>query len=204
MYLKIYSLSIENLTNFNMEVLNFFSFGSFKNLNNLKKEIEYQELVKKLKKREEYQIFDKIKEENEKIIIGKNVSKKSKVKNSKNTEDYHIKKTNENLKNLYQKLRKNILAFDRNIEIFYRKLYISFKINNRSFLSVIFLKKSLKVIFGKKEIKIYDTKKICKDISEKGHWGTGDYQFHIEDEKDFDYKFNLIKNFFDFVKTKKK
>ncbi len=47
-----------------------------------------------------------------------------------------------------------------------------------------------------------DKQKICRDISNIGTWGVGDFQFHIKDENNFDYQLDLIKQSFVFIKNK--
>ena len=196
---KIYYFSVEKLTDFNVEILETFEYG-FKNLKNLNDFIQLQKLNEKLKKKKANLVLSKIKEEKETEIL-KIDKPKPKIK-SKFTENHHLKKTSENFKNLYQKLKKNILDFDENIEISFQKLYISCKIKKHSFLSVVVMKTSLKINFGKKEMKLNDIQNICKDISNIGTWGTGDFQFYIKDENNFDYQLDLIKQSFEFIKNK--
>jgi predicted transport protein len=34
---------------------------------------------------------------------------------------------------------------------------------------------------------------LAEDVSEKGHWGNGDYQIQVETDKDLEYIMSLIK-----------
>lgn len=201
---KIYEFSVENLTDFNLDILKIFEFG-FKKLDKLNKIIQFQNLDKELNNKKESLILSKVKEIKEKepelLILEKQKPKQKSKKKGKYTEIYHTKKTSEKLQKLYEKLKQNVFEFDKNIEISFRKLYISFKINNRSFLEIIFLKKSLKCVFGRKKMQLDDFKNICKDISEVGSWGTGEFQFHIKDETYFDYKLDLIKKSYSYINT---
>ena len=36
-------------------------------------------------------------------------------------------------------------------------------------------------------------KKLAQDISNIGHWGNGDYQIQVEDDKDLEYIMSLVK-----------
>ena len=41
--------------------------------------------------------------------------------------------------------------------------------------------------------KIDDPKNLCIDVSEKGHWGNGDYIIELFSENDIDYCISLVK-----------
>ena len=38
-----------------------------------------------------------------------------------------------------------------------------------------------------------DFKKLARDVSNTGHWGNGDYEMTISDDKDIEYILSLIK-----------
>ena len=38
-----------------------------------------------------------------------------------------------------------------------------------------------------------DEKLIAKDVANVGHWGNGDYQIQVEDDKDLEYIMSLVK-----------
>ncbi len=127
---RIYHFSVENLTDFNVEILKTFEYG-FKNLRNLNDFIQYQAFKKKFDDKKENLVLSEIKEEKETEVLKKEKPKSN--RKSKYTENYHLDKISEKFKNLYQKLKKNILDFDENIEIDFLYNYISFKIKNHFF-----------------------------------------------------------------------
>lgn len=99
--------------------------------------------------------------------------------------------SNPNMKELYSKLKIEILNLS-NITFEPKKHYVAFK-HNTNVCDVI-LRKNKVVIFInvlKGQLKDVDNKTI--DVSEKGHWGNGDYLLEITDESEVPYAIYLIK-----------
>ncbi len=46
---------------------------------------------------------------------------------------------------------------------------------------------------GAKAGTLDDTKDIATDVSNTGHWGTGDYEVNVNSDKDLEYIMSLIK-----------
>lgn len=126
---------------------------------------------------------------NSKII--NNVSKEV----STPTEDFHINKSKnrpEWVKELYYTFKERILALD-NVEMKYRKQYISFR-KGRPFVDVVIYDKGLGMYINLKKGELEDFKSITQDLSQKGHWGNGDYFINItSSDIDVDYIMSLIK-----------
>lgn len=59
-------------------------------------------------------------------------------------------------------------------------MYIPFKINNTNVFDVSFLKYKLKIFINLPKGKLVDEKEYCRDISNLGHWGNGDYELIIQ------------------------
>jgi len=196
---RIYHFSVEKLTDFNVEILKTFEYG-FKNLKKIFKIIQFQNLDIELNNKKENLVLSEIKEEKETEVLKKEKPKSN--EQSKYTENDHLDKANEKFKNLYQKLKKNILDLDENIEIHFLSGYISFKIKKHSFFNIIIKKKFFKIHFGNKKMKLHDEQNICRDILNVRTLGVGDFQFHIKDENNFDYQLDLIKQSFVFIKNK--
>jgi len=70
---------------------------------------------------------------------------------------------------------------------------IGFRKDNKVFTDICILKNSLKIWINLKKGNLDDPKKIAKDVSEKGHWGNGEYQIQVETDKDLEYIMSLIK-----------
>ncbi len=109
------------------------------------------------------------------------------------TEEEHISKTNESIAELYQKFRQGIIQLADDVEIKPKKMDIGFRKDSKVFTDVCILKNSLKIWINLKKGKLDDPKKLAEDVSEKGHWGNGDYQIQVETDNDLQYIMSLIK-----------
>lgn len=107
------------------------------------------------------------------------------------TEEEHLSKVSENIRNIYEKLKNRILELD-DIDVEAKKLYIAFK-GSRNITDIEFHKNRLKIYINMKKDSLNDPLKIAKDISNKGHWGNGDYCVEINNEDDIDNIIPLIK-----------
>lgn len=109
------------------------------------------------------------------------------------TEEEHIQKTTELIAELYQKFRQGVIQLADDIEIKPKKMEIGFRKDSKVFTDICILKNSLKIWINLKKGKLDDPKKLAEDVSEKGHWGNGDYQIQVETDKDLEYIMSLIK-----------
>lgn len=109
------------------------------------------------------------------------------------TEEEHIQKTTELIAELYQKFRQGVLQLADEIEIKPKKMEIGFRKDSKVFTDICILKNSLKIWINLKKGKLDDPKQLAEDVSEKGHWGNGDYQIQVETDKDLEYIMSLIK-----------
>jgi predicted transport protein len=108
------------------------------------------------------------------------------------TEDDHTNRVSADLQELYFKFKSAILNLSDGIEMQPKKDYIAFK-KGKNISDITILKKSLKIWINLKKGKLDDPKKIMVDVSEKGHWGNGDYQVQVENDKDLEYIMSLVK-----------
>ena len=109
------------------------------------------------------------------------------------TEEEHIQKTTELIAELYQKFRQGVIQLADDIEIKPKKMEIGFRKDSKVFTDICILKNSLKLWINLKKGKLDDPKQLAEDVSEKGHWGNGDYQIQVETDKDLEYIMSLIK-----------
>lgn len=109
------------------------------------------------------------------------------------TEEEHIQKTTELIAELYQKFRQGVIQLADDIEIKPKKMEIGFRKDSKVFTDICILKNSLKIWINLKKGKLDDPKQLAEDVSEKGHWGNGDYQVQIDSDKDIEYIMSLIK-----------
>jgi predicted transport protein len=109
------------------------------------------------------------------------------------TEDEHLSKSSEAVAELYEKFRQGILQLADEIEIKPKKMEIGFRKESKVFTDICILKNSLKIWINLKKGKLDDPKHLAEDVSEKGHWGNGDYQIQVDTDKDLEYIMSLIK-----------
>lgn len=132
-------------------------------------------------------------------------SKQDKGKTEKLQQTYlvedHLKKSDDKTKKLFLKLREKIVSLDENIREEPKKLYIAYKVST-NFADVILYKNEIRITLNVKSGQLNDPHNIATDFTKpkKGHWGNGDYEVKLEDEKKFDAVFELIKQSYDLNK----
>lgn len=140
--------------------------------------VEFDKLSKNPNLKEEYT------PKNEKI---KDVINEIKVY----TEDYHLNKTTEKIKDLYQVLKNEILNLG-DIDIEYKKFYIAFKGNTNIADAEIYNSK-IKLFINMKKGTLNDQSNLTLDMSKVGHHANGDYAIEITSEEDIDNAIPLVK-----------
>ena len=128
-------------------------------------------------------------------IIGDNSVVKSVSKEVKlYTEEDHINQSKvlETTKQIYNDLKERILNIGGDIEIVPRKMYIGFK-RKTNFIDISFAKNELWCWINLKKGELDDPKGICRDISNIGHYGNGQYDLSIKQDSDLDYMMFIIK-----------
>jgi predicted transport protein len=108
------------------------------------------------------------------------------------SEQDHIERASDLTAELYEKFKAAILNLTVGIEVKTQKFYIAFK-KGKNVTDIAILKKSLKLFINVKAGQLDDPKKLAQDVSKIGHWGNGDYQIQVEDDKDMEYIMSLIK-----------
>lgn len=108
-------------------------------------------------------------------------------------EAYHLKDHCDDVLELYDSFKNAILALSPDLEITPQKLYIAFKRGKNNIVSIHLQNQSLKMWINAKKGFLDDLKNITKDVSQLGHWGTGDYEIIVSDSKYLEYIMSLIK-----------
>lgn len=107
------------------------------------------------------------------------------------TEDYHLNKTTEKIKNLYGILKNEILNLG-DIDIEYKKFYIAFKGTTNIADAEIYNSK-IKLFINMKKGTLNDQSNLILDMSKVGHHANGDYAIEITSEEDIDNAIPLVK-----------
>jgi len=112
------------------------------------------------------------------------------------SEDDHLQKANEEIKELYEKYKIALLNFD-DVDIKPQKFYIAFIKNKNNFVDFVIQKKALKITINLPRGELDDPKNISRDVSNIGKWGNGDYQIKVGNDKDFEYIISLVRQSYD-------
>jgi predicted transport protein len=109
------------------------------------------------------------------------------------SEDYHLNQSKvlDSTKELYNELKIRILNIGGDIEILPRKMYIVFK-KKTNFIDVFIGKSDLWCWINLKKGELDDPKGLCRDVSNIGHYGNGDYDITINSKSDLDYIMFLV------------
>jgi predicted transport protein len=109
------------------------------------------------------------------------------------TEEDHLTKPSDEIKELYELLRNRINALTDDVEVAPQKMYIAFRKDKKNFVYVHLQKKNIKIWLNAKWGEINEPKGIANNVSSKGHYGYGDYEIDMIDDSQLEYILSLIK-----------
>lgn len=124
-------------------------------------------------------------------------AKIEKDKSAYSLED-HGNLRSENLE-LFRRLEKRIYSLDASVKREIKKLTIAYKTIS-SFVDVIPQKGDLKLILNMRFDQLDDPEGICRDLTNKGHWGNGDVEARLVSEEQLDYVTSLIRQSYELHK----
>lgn len=116
------------------------------------------------------------------------------------TEQEHLNKSSDEIKELYDNLKAEILNIG-DIEMKPKKQYIAFASGN-NIVDIHLQQKAIKMWINVSKGKLDDNKNLTRDVSATGHWGNGDYELHLKNDEDLDYIVGLIKQSYKYNKNK--
>lgn len=108
------------------------------------------------------------------------------------TEDDLLTGGSDETRELYFKFKDGILNLADDIQVVANKQYIAFR-KNRNIVCMTIQKKQIRVWIGAKRGALDDAKGMATDVSNVGHWGTGDYEVNVNSDKDLEYIMSLVK-----------
>ena len=109
------------------------------------------------------------------------------------TEGNQLNNKSEEVVALYEKYKAAILNLTENIEVKPQKWYIAFKKDRRNICDIEIQKVGLKMTINLKKDELDDPKRIMRDISGVGHFGNGDYEIKVSNDKNLEYVMSLVK-----------
>ncbi|MEQ8908898.1 MAG: DUF5655 domain-containing protein [Vicingaceae bacterium] len=108
------------------------------------------------------------------------------------TEEDHLDGKPEETKELYEAFKDAILNLAEGIEVETKQTYIAFK-KGRNITDINIQKKQIKLHINLIKGKLDDPKKLTRDVSKIGIWGSGDYEIIVKDTKQIEYIMSLVK-----------
>lgn len=139
-------------------------------------------------------LFDKVNVSENKASINTLNRKDNKVTNEikKYKESRHLRKKSKKVKEIYEKIKENVSEYD-DVEIVVLKHYITVKTNKKNICEIALLKNQLKIWIDLKFEEINDPLNKVIDVSDIGHWGTGNCKIEISKIDDVPYFMELFK-----------
>lgn len=130
--------------------------------------------------------------------IFKELTKEDKNEIKVYTEEDHLSRASEALRETYEALKDKILELG-DIDIDVKKVYIAFK-GRRNIVDIEVMQKKLIAFINVKKGTLNDPMNILSDISNIGHHGNGDYNFDIYKQDDIDMIIPFIKKSYEINK----
>lgn len=107
------------------------------------------------------------------------------------SEEEHLIRTSSKVRELYKLFKEKIMTLGK-IIITPRKQHIAFK--SESKICDIVLRKNKMIIYVSIFAeKFKDPKKLVRDVSKIGHWGSGNHEISVSDEETLNYAIDLIR-----------
>jgi len=96
------------------------------------------------------------------------------------------------LREVFEVLRKEVLALDPCVSEEFMKLYVAYKAET-NFVDVVPLAKRLRLSINMPFVEIEDPKGLCKDVTNIGRWGNGDVEIGLASLDDLPYVMGLVR-----------
>lgn len=110
---------------------------------------------------------------------------------AKYSEEEHLVRTSSKIRELYKLFKEKIMALGK-ITVTPRKQHLAFK--SESKICDVVLRKSKMIIYIDISAKKFkDPQKLVRDVSEIGHWGSGNHEISISDAETLDYAMGLVR-----------
>lgn len=101
------------------------------------------------------------------------------------------------IRDLFEALRKAVLALDPCVNEEFLKLYVAYKAET-NFVDVVPQAKRLLLVLNLGIADIEDPKGLCRDISNIGRWGNGDVEVSLNSLEELPYVVGLVRQSFDY------
>lgn len=143
-------------------------------------------------------LFDKVNVSENKASINTLNPKNTKVTKEikKYKESRHLRKKSKKVKEIYKTIKENINEYN-DVEIIVLKHYFAVKLNKKNVCEIALLKNYLTIWIDLDFDRINDPLDKVSDVSEVGHWGTGNSKIQINEIDEVPYFMELFKQSYD-------
>lgn len=100
------------------------------------------------------------------------------------------------MRELFECLRKEVLALDPGVTEDVRKLYIAYKAET-NFVDVVPQKTRLRLSLNMAFHELHDPKQLARDVTNLGRWGNGDVEIGLSSSDDLPYVMGLVRQAFE-------
>jgi len=121
---------------------------------------------------------------------------KSSSRGESSVEDL-VSQTGEVSKPIFNKLREEINNLGEDITEKPVKHYLAYRVD-RNFVELIPQKNQIRIQLDIPLDELEDPQNKCRDLTDKGHWGTGDTKLVVENEDEIDYALKLVKQSYNY------
>jgi predicted transport protein len=112
------------------------------------------------------------------------------------SEEDLLKACNDEIKDLYNDLRNQILSLGNDIEIRPTKKYVAFR-RKQQFVGIVFLKEKLKLYLNVDSSQLQDPFNKVRDVSNVGHYSGGNSEIIVSNPSDIPIALSLIKQVYE-------
>lgn len=109
------------------------------------------------------------------------------------SEEEHLSNISDETIELYNDFKQRVLDLYPDLTVIPLKAYIAFKKDNKNIIDIVMKKNFFKILLNMKKGSLDDPKGLAEDVSEKNHWGNGDYRIILENDNNIEYIMSLIK-----------
>ena len=118
-------------------------------------------------------------------------TKKTNVTYKEYSVEDHLNGKSDKIKELFNELREKILKIDDKIKEKSLKFYVAYELD-RNFAEVVIQANGLWIYIDISKEEAEDPQNKLVDVSEKGHWTTGDVKIRVENHEDIEYAMSII------------
>lgn len=119
-------------------------------------------------------------------------TKKTNVSYKKYSVEDHLRGKSDKVKELFNELQEKILKIDEKIKEKILKHYVAYELD-KNFAEIVIQANGLRVHVDISKEEVSDPENKLIDLSEKGHWATGNLKVRVENIEDIDYCMGIIR-----------